>query len=29
VRYTMRKGNNLPKSKLLCITPGTKRAKKC
>jgi hypothetical protein len=29
VRYTMRKGNNLPKSKLLCVTPGTKRAKKC
>jgi Ca2+-binding RTX toxin-like protein len=29
VRYTMRKGNNLPKSKLLCVKPGTKRAKKC
>jgi Ca2+-binding RTX toxin-like protein len=29
VRYTMRKGNALPKSKLLCVTPGTKRPKKC
>jgi hypothetical protein len=29
VRYTMRKGNTLPKSKLLCVTPGSKRAKKC
>jgi len=29
VRYTMRKGTRLPKSKLLCVTPGTKRPRKC
>jgi Ca2+-binding RTX toxin-like protein len=29
VRYTMRKGTRLPKSKLLCVAPGTKRPRKC
>jgi hypothetical protein len=29
VRYSMRSGNRLPGSKLLCLTPGSKRPKKC